>query len=165
MQLVAWEPSTARGQEVGSRGHPVGSRYCLHFVHHVYTASCFTSPHTPYMPFGRSSVAPTSHKHYCLPTAPQYVRSCPNSAHHTVPWHIFVFNPKKPDWVYEEIKCRLLSGNAFYHLVQNVLSSPWLFQYIHVKIYWYIIWPVVLHRHGTESVRLKEEQWLKGVWK
>jgi hypothetical protein len=61
MQLVAWEPSTARGQEVGSRGHPVGSRYCLHFVHHVYTASCFTSPHTPYMPFGRSSVAPTSH--------------------------------------------------------------------------------------------------------
>ena len=62
MQPVAWETSTARGQEVGSRGQPVGSRYCLHFVHHVCTDSCFTPPpRTPYMPFGRSSVAPTSH--------------------------------------------------------------------------------------------------------
>ena len=61
MQPVAWEPSTARGQEVGSRGQPVGSRYCLHFVHHVCTDSCFTSAHTPYMPFGRSPVAPASH--------------------------------------------------------------------------------------------------------
>jgi hypothetical protein len=32
---------------------------------------------------------------------------------------------------------------------------------MHVKIYCYIIWPVVLHRHGTESVRLKEEYWLR----
>jgi hypothetical protein len=51
----------------------------------------------------------------------------------------FVFNPKKPNWVYEEIKCRLHSGSTCYHLVQSTLFSPCLSQYMHIKIYWYII--------------------------
>jgi hypothetical protein len=30
-----------------------------------------------------------------------------------------------------------------------------------MKIYWYIIWPVVLYLHGTGSVTFKEEHMLR----
>jgi hypothetical protein len=42
---------------------------------------------------------------------------------------------KNQNSIQEEIKCRLKSGNACYHLVQNILSSSLLSQNIKIKIY------------------------------
>jgi hypothetical protein len=39
----------------------------------------------------------------------------------------------------EEIKSRLRSGNACYHLVQNLMSSSLLFKHVKIKIYRTII--------------------------
>ena len=44
--------------------------------------------------------------------------------------------------VAEEIKSRLRSGNACYHLVQNLLSSRLLTKNLKIKIYRTIILPV-----------------------
>ena len=44
----------------------------------------------------------------------------------------------------EKIKSRLKSGNACYHLVQNLLSSSLLSKNLNIKIYRTIILPVVL---------------------
>ena len=46
--------------------------------------------------------------------------------------------------VQEEIKSRLNSGNACYHLVQNLLSSIWLTKNTKIKIQRTIILLVVL---------------------
>ena len=45
----------------------------------------------------------------------------------------------------EEIKCRLRSGNACYHSVQNLLSSMLLSKNLKIKVYKTIILPVVLY--------------------
>ena len=47
--------------------------------------------------------------------------------------------------IQEEIKSRMKSGNACYHLVQNLLSSSLLSKHIKIKIYRNIILPVVLY--------------------
>jgi glycerol-3-phosphate O-acyltransferase len=47
--------------------------------------------------------------------------------------------------IHEEIKSRLNSGNACYHLVQSLLSSRLLSRNVKVKIYRTIILPVVLY--------------------
>jgi len=44
--------------------------------------------------------------------------------------------------IHEEIKSRLISGNACYHSVQNLLSSSLLSKNIKIKIYRTIILPV-----------------------
>jgi hypothetical protein len=49
----------------------------------------------------------------------------------------------------EEIKSKLKSGNACYHLVQNLLSSNFLSKNIKIKICITIIFPVVLY--GCET--------------
>ena len=46
--------------------------------------------------------------------------------------------------ILEEIKSRLRSGNAFYHSVQNLLSSRLLSKNLKIRIYRTIILPVVL---------------------
>ena len=51
--------------------------------------------------------------------------------------------------IQEEIKSRLKSGNAYYHLVQNSLSSSLLSKNIKIKIQRTIILPVVLY--GCET--------------
>jgi hypothetical protein len=51
----------------------------------------------------------------------------------------------------EEIRRRLNSGNACYHLVQNLLSSHLLSKNIKMRIYKTIIFPVVLYGCDTES--------------
>jgi hypothetical protein len=51
--------------------------------------------------------------------------------------------------IQKEIKRRLNSGNACYHLVQNLLSSRLLSENIKIKIYRTIILPVVLY--GCET--------------
>jgi hypothetical protein len=59
--------------------------------------------------------------------------------------------------IQEEIKSRLKSGNAFYHSVQNLLSSRSLSKNINIKIYKTIILPVVLYECETWSLILRNE--------
>jgi hypothetical protein len=57
----------------------------------------------------------------------------------------------------EEIKKSLNSGNACYHLVQNLLSFCLLSKSIKIRIYKTIILPVVLYGSESWSLTLKEE--------
>ena len=57
----------------------------------------------------------------------------------------------------EEIKSRLMSGNACYHSVQNLLSSRLLSKNLKIKIYRTIILPV-LYGCETWSLTLREER-------
>ena len=59
--------------------------------------------------------------------------------------------------IQEEIKSRLKSGNACYHLVQNILSSSLLSKNLKIKIYRTIILSVVLYGCETWSLTLREE--------
>jgi len=61
----------------------------------------------------------------------------------------------------EEIKSRLRSGYAYYHSVQNLLSSRLLSKNLKIKIYRTIILPVVLYGCGTWSLALREGSWLR----
>ena len=61
----------------------------------------------------------------------------------------------------EEIKSRLMSGNACYHSVQNLLSSRLLSKNVKIKIYRTIILPVVLYGCETWSLTLREERKLR----
>jgi hypothetical protein len=49
------------------------------------------------------------------------------------------------NFIQEEIKWRLNSGKACYHLVQNLLSSHLLSKNLEIKIYKTIILPLVLY--------------------
>jgi len=59
--------------------------------------------------------------------------------------------------IQEEIKSRLKSGNACYHLVQNLLFSSLRSKNLNIKIYRTIILPVVLHGCETWSLKLIQE--------
>jgi retron-type reverse transcriptase len=61
------------------------------------------------------------------------------------------------NYIHEEIKSRLNSGNACYHSVQSLLSSRLLSMNVKVKIYKTIILPVVLYGCETWSLTLREE--------
>jgi len=65
------------------------------------------------------------------------------------------------NYIQEEIKSRLKSGNACYHLVQNFLSFSLLSKNIKIKIYRTIILPVVLYGCETWSLTLREENRLR----
>ena len=60
--------------------------------------------------------------------------------------------------ILEEINCRLRSGNACYHSVQNLLSSRLLSKNLKIKIRRTIILPVVLYGCETWSLTLREER-------
>ena len=60
------------------------------------------------------------------------------------------------NYIQEEIKSRLKSGNACYHSVQNFLSSRLLSKNF-IKIYRTIILPFVLYECETQSLTLREE--------
>jgi hypothetical protein len=59
--------------------------------------------------------------------------------------------------IHEEIKSRLNLGNAWYCLVQSLLSSCLLSRNVKVNIYKTIILPVVLYGCETWSLTLREE--------
>ena len=63
--------------------------------------------------------------------------------------------------VQEGVKSRLKSGCAYYHLVQNILSSSLLSKNLKVKIYRTIILPVVLYGCEIWSLALREEHMLR----
>jgi hypothetical protein len=70
----------------------------------------------------------------------------------------FEINLTNQNSTQEEIKIRLISGNACYHSVQNILSSGLISKHTHIKIYRTVIWPVVLYGCGTRSLTLREER-------
>jgi hypothetical protein len=59
--------------------------------------------------------------------------------------------------IQEEIKRRSNSGNACYHLVQNLLSSCLLLKNVKVRIYKTLILSVVLYGCETRSLTLRVE--------
>jgi hypothetical protein len=59
--------------------------------------------------------------------------------------------------IHEEIKRRLDCGNACYHSVQNLLSSPLLSGNVKIRINSTINLPLVLYEGETYSVILREE--------
>jgi hypothetical protein len=63
--------------------------------------------------------------------------------------------------IQEEIKRRLNSGNACYHLVQKLLSSRLLSKNLKIRLYKTIILPVVLYGCETWSLTLREEHRLR----
>jgi hypothetical protein len=63
--------------------------------------------------------------------------------------------------IQEEIMRRFNSGNAYYHSVQNILSSRPLPLNIKILIHKIIILPVVLYRSKTWSMTLREENRLR----
>jgi hypothetical protein len=60
--------------------------------------------------------------------------------------------------IQKEIKKRLNLGNAFYHSVQNLLSSCLLSKNVKIRIYKSIILPVVLYGCETWSVMTLREE-------
>jgi hypothetical protein len=58
--------------------------------------------------------------------------------------------------IQEEIKRRLNSGNACYHLVQNLLSSSLMSKNVKIRMCKTIILPVVLYGCKTWSLTLRE---------
>jgi len=65
------------------------------------------------------------------------------------------------NFVREEIKSRLKSGNACYYSVQNLLSFSLLSKNIKIKIHRTIILPVVLYGCETWLLTLREERRLR----
>jgi hypothetical protein len=61
----------------------------------------------------------------------------------------------------EEVRSRLNSGNAYYHSVQNILSSRLLSKSVKIRMYKTINLPVVLYGCETLSVTLREEHTLR----
>jgi hypothetical protein len=65
------------------------------------------------------------------------------------------------NFIQDEIKRRLNSGNACYHSVQNFLSPGLLLKNVKIRIYKTIILPVVLYGCETWSLTLSEEHRLR----
>jgi hypothetical protein len=63
--------------------------------------------------------------------------------------------------IHDEIKSRLNSGNACYHLFQNLLSPHLISKNLKIKIYKTVILAVVLYGCEIWSVTLKEEHRLR----
>jgi len=62
------------------------------------------------------------------------------------------------NYVEEEIRSRMKSWNACYHLVHNLLSSSLVSKCTKIKIYRTIILPVVLYGCETWSLTLREKR-------
>ena len=70
-------------------------------------------------------------------------------------------NLTNQNFIADEIKSRLRSGNACCHSVQNLISSRLLSKNLKIKIYRTVILPVVLYGYETWSLTLKEERKLR----
>jgi hypothetical protein len=65
------------------------------------------------------------------------------------------------NFIHDEIRRRLNSGNTCYHSVQNFLSSHLLFKNIKIRIQKTAILPLVLYEGEPWSLTVTEEQRLK----
>jgi hypothetical protein len=68
---------------------------------------------------------------------------------------------KNRNFIQEQIKSRLKSGNVCYHSAQDLLSSSLLSKNTKIKIYRTVILPLVLCGCETWSVTLREERRLR----
>ena len=68
---------------------------------------------------------------------------------------------KNQNSIQENMKSRMKSGNACYHLVQYLLSSSLLSKNIKTKIHRTIILPAVLYACETLSLMLREEHTMR----
>jgi hypothetical protein len=59
--------------------------------------------------------------------------------------------------IQEEIKRRLISSNACYHSVQNLVSSRLLSKNIKIRLYKTIVFIVVMYGCETWSLTVREE--------
>jgi hypothetical protein len=73
----------------------------------------------------------------------------------------FGTRPTNQNSIHEEIKCRLKSGNACYHSVQNLLSSNLLSKNINIKIYKPMILSKILYGCESWCLTLREEHRLR----
>jgi hypothetical protein len=64
--------------------------------------------------------------------------------------------PENKNYIYEEIKMRLKSGNACDHSMQNILPSSLLPKSIKIKLYRNMFIPVVLYRCESWSLTLRK---------
>ena len=76
-------------------------------------------------------------------------------------FQIFWNGPNKSNSIHEEIKSKLKSGNACYHLAQNFRLLSFLSKNIKIKIYRIITLPVVLYGCGPWSLTIREERRLR----
>jgi hypothetical protein len=69
------------------------------------------------------------------------------------------------NWIQEEVKRRLNSGNACYHSVQKLLSSRLLSKNVNIRIYEYkvIMLPVVLYGCETWPLTSSDEHRLRAL--
>jgi hypothetical protein len=74
---------------------------------------------------------------------------------------MILITPTNQNSIREEIKSRLNSGNACYHLVQNLSSSSVLTKNIKIKTYRTLILPVVWYGCVTRSLTLREEHGIR----
>jgi hypothetical protein len=65
------------------------------------------------------------------------------------------------NFIQEEIKRRLNSGNTCYHSIQNRLSYRLLSKNVQIRIYKTIILPVILYGCETWSLTLREAHILR----
>jgi hypothetical protein len=65
------------------------------------------------------------------------------------------------NFIHEEIKSRLNSGNACYHSIQSLLSSRILSKTLKIKIHKTVMLPVVLYGCETSSFTPREEHRLR----
>jgi hypothetical protein len=73
----------------------------------------------------------------------------------------FQFLLASNNFIHEEIRSRLNSGNACYHAVQNLLSFRLTSRNVKIKIYKTIILPVVLYGCKTLSLTLRGKHRLR----
>jgi len=65
------------------------------------------------------------------------------------------------NYIQEETKSRLKSGNACYHSVQNIFSSRLLSKNLKIKIYRTVVLPFLLYGCETWSLTLREDRRLR----
>jgi hypothetical protein len=71
---------------------------------------------------------------------------------------------KNQNSIQEEIRSRLMLGNACYYSVQNILSSSLLPRNLKIKIYRTVILPVVLYGCENWSLTLRDVEHMKDLF-
>jgi hypothetical protein len=73
----------------------------------------------------------------------------------------YLKTPKNKNCLHEEIKSRLNSVNACYHLTENIFFSHLLSKNTNIKTHAVISLPLVLYGFETLTLRLREEHRLR----